>query len=427
MAGQAPYDVAIVGASIAGCTAATLFGQQGLRVALLDRSPDMNAYKRLCTHYIQPSAAPAIKRLGLAEPIEAAGGIRNGVEIWTRWGWIRDTLNEKQGQPAYGYNIRRETLDPMLRALAARTPGVDLLLGHSVRGLLRAGGRVAGVVARDVDGNARELRARLVVGADGRNSRTAELAGVHAQVKPHNRFGYFAYYRNMPLASGTTSQAWLLEPDVVYTFPNEDGVTIAACMPGKERLPEFRADLEGAYLRMFDGLPRGPKVREAERISPILGMIDMPNISRRATKPGLALIGDAALASDPLWGVGCGWAFQSGEWLADATEGAFGSPAELDTALTRYAKRHHAALAGHHYLIADFATGRPYNPLERLLFSAAAKDPVSAHHLAAFAGRTIGVREFLEPRALARAAWINLNQGRGGRHQTNPALMRAAS
>ena len=25
---------------------------------------------------------------------------------------------------------------------------------------------------------------------------------------------------------------------------------------------------------------------------------------------------DAALASDPLFGIGCGWAFQSGEWLA---------------------------------------------------------------------------------------------------------------
>jgi hypothetical protein len=27
-------------------------------------------------------------------------------------------------------------------------------------------------------------------------------------------------------------------------------------------------------------------------------------------------VGDAAIAADPMWGVGCGWAFQSGEWLA---------------------------------------------------------------------------------------------------------------
>ena len=31
----------------------------------------------------------------------------------------------------YGYNVRRETLDPILRDLAGETPGVDLRRGHS--------------------------------------------------------------------------------------------------------------------------------------------------------------------------------------------------------------------------------------------------------------------------------------------------------
>ena len=47
----------------------------------------------------------------------------------------------------------------------------------------------------------------------------------------------------------------------------------------------------------------------------------MTNRMRTTTAPGLALIGDAALATDPLFGVGCGWAFQSAEWL-----GRFGRP-----------------------------------------------------------------------------------------------------
>ena len=38
---------------------------------------------------------------------------------------------------------------------------------------------------------------------------------------------------------------------------------------------------------------------------------------RNPVAPGLALVGDAALATDPLFGVGCGWAFQTAEWLAD--------------------------------------------------------------------------------------------------------------
>jgi 2-polyprenyl-6-methoxyphenol hydroxylase-like FAD-dependent oxidoreductase len=408
MSERTHYDVAIVGASIGGCTAALLFARRGLTVALIERQTDPNAYKRICTHYIQPSATPTIQRLGIADAIERAGGIRNGVAVWTRWGWIRDTLNDEQGRPLYGYNIRRERLDPIVREVATGTAGVELMPGLTAHALLRAGGRFAGVSARGTDGRTREITARLVVGADGRHSRVAELAGVPTQVKPHNRFAYFAYYRNLSLPAGTTSQMWLLEPDVAYIFPNDDGQTIAAALPTKEKLPAFKQDIEGQFLRFFDRLPNAPRLRDADRVSPMLGMLDMPNISRTVAQPGLALVGDAALASDPLWGVGCGWAFQSAAWLVDATADAFAGPHTLDAALERYRKQHHAALAGHHFLISDFATGRPLNPIERLFMSAAVKDPVTAHHFATFGGRQMGVRQFLAPSAVARAAWVNL-------------------
>src|SRR5919204_3135210 len=81
------YDVVIVGASIAGCTAATLYGRSGLRVALLERSSDPQSFKRMCTHIIQPSAEPTIARLGLERELATAGGVRPAAALWTRWGW----------------------------------------------------------------------------------------------------------------------------------------------------------------------------------------------------------------------------------------------------------------------------------------------------------------------------------------------------
>ena len=54
--GPGAYDVAIVGASTAGCTAARLFGLRGARVALIERRPALDAYKTVCTHFIQSSA-----------------------------------------------------------------------------------------------------------------------------------------------------------------------------------------------------------------------------------------------------------------------------------------------------------------------------------------------------------------------------------
>ena len=60
------FDVAIVGASVAGCTAARLLAQAGLRVAMIEKRGSPDAYKVTCTHAILPSAAPTIERLGLA-------------------------------------------------------------------------------------------------------------------------------------------------------------------------------------------------------------------------------------------------------------------------------------------------------------------------------------------------------------------------
>src|SRR5947209_6445911 len=99
------YDVVVVGGSVGGCTAAILYARHGLRVAVIEKAKDLAHYKKICTHYLQPLALGTLKKLGLDELIEAAGGQRNDLEAWTDWGWIRG------GDPArvgHGYNIRRQ-------------------------------------------------------------------------------------------------------------------------------------------------------------------------------------------------------------------------------------------------------------------------------------------------------------------------------
>lgn len=126
MSTQKQYDVVVIGASVGGCTAATLYAKRGLKVALLEISKDLAHYKKICTHYLQPVATDTIRKLGLAELIEAAGGRRNDLEMWLPWGWVRGGDPEALG---YGYNIRRQTMDPILRDLAINTPGVSFFPG----------------------------------------------------------------------------------------------------------------------------------------------------------------------------------------------------------------------------------------------------------------------------------------------------------
>jgi 2-polyprenyl-6-methoxyphenol hydroxylase-like FAD-dependent oxidoreductase len=389
------YDVVIVGASVAGCTAARLLGQAGARVALVERRPDLDGYKTVCTHYIQPSATPTIERLGLAPMLEERGAVHNSIDLWTPYsGWIRSLEDVP-----YGYSVTRRTLDPILRGLAADTPGVELMMGQAAVGLT-GNGRVDGVELEDLSRARRRVSARVVVAADGRDSGIARLAHVPGRVRPHNRFFYWSYW------SGVTPQTersrfWFTEPDCGYTFPNEDGLTLVLAGPHVSRLPEFKADLEGAYMRYMAALPDPVSLEGATRESKLIGKLKLPNVSRPAARPGLAFVGDAALASDPLWGVGCGWAFQSAEWLADELGPALQN-GNVDAALERYRRVHRKRLGPHHFLIADLATARPANPFERAMYRASARDERVLRVFESVGSRRMPPTQIFKPQMVAR-------------------------
>src|SRR4051794_1980041 len=118
--GERPaYDAVVVGGSLAGCAAATLLGRSGARVALVEKSPDPKAFKRMCSHFFQARGVPPLGRLGWLGPMLEAGGIPPRVQAWPRWGWIKP--------PAPGnvcVNLRRELLDPLIRDRTAGEPGV---------------------------------------------------------------------------------------------------------------------------------------------------------------------------------------------------------------------------------------------------------------------------------------------------------------
>jgi menaquinone-9 beta-reductase len=397
MPGRAGFDVVVVGASIAGCSAARLYALAGARVALIEQRPDPDAYKVVCTHQILSSAVPTIERLGLASLIEARGAVRTHAEAWSPYGgWMHFPTDVP-----YGYGVTRWTLDPILRELAAGTPGVELLPGWTVVGLLSDDGCPAGVRVETPHHEVRRIRARLVVGADGRGSTIARWANVPGRIRPHNRFYYFAYWRGLRPVT-TRARLWFLDPDGAAAFPNEDDLTVVVAAPHRSRLGEFRSDPEGAYGRMVAALPDGPDLAGAERASKLIGKLEVPNVMRPAARPGVAFVGDAALATDPSFGVGCGWAFQSAEWLADHTCTALLDGGELDGALERYRRTFRRRLGLEHWLIADMSSGRKLRANERTMFRAAAGDPVMARALEEVATRRRSSLRLLDPRLVLR-------------------------
>ena len=404
--GTCDYDAAIVGASLAGCTAAILLARAGARVALVERRPDMAAFKRTCSHFIQSSAVPTLERLGLLGAIEEAGGLRALARLWTRWGWVEPSA---ESIVPSGVNLRRELLDPMIRRKAAETPGVELIMGHTAHALLREGNAIRGVEVRERNGQSRRLRARLVIGADGRGSRVAELAGVRKRTVDHGRCFYAGYFEGPSPVGAPNGSAWFLDPDWAAAFPTDNGLTLYAAMPTKQRQDEFRRDPVAALVSYIAALPDAPPILASRMVGRVVGKIDIPNVIHAPTAPGLALVGDAALATDPLWGVGCGWALQSAEWLADSVAPALLGAEPLKRGLQRYRRCHSRALHGHAAMIHDYTGGRKFNLVERMLISSAARDERLTLTFTAMATRNITPARALAI-ALPRVAMITARE-----------------
>jgi 2-polyprenyl-6-methoxyphenol hydroxylase-like FAD-dependent oxidoreductase len=407
------YDAVIVGASLAGCTTAIMLGRAGLNVAIVEQRPDPTAFKRICGHFIQSSAVPTLERLLLLEPIEAAGGVRSGLRMWTRWGVIEPPSSDVV---APAVNLRRERLDPLVREIASSVSGVEMILGYGVTELVRADDAVVGIRAHDRHGRELVLRAALVVGADGRDSTIAKLAGVRSKVSGHGRFSYATYFEGPPPTGSPDGTIWMLDPQWAAAFPTDGGEIMYGCMPTKDRLPEFRRDPDRALRAFVADIPDAPPILQARQVGPTLGKIEMPNVQRAPVAPGLALVGDAALATDPLFGVGCGWAFQSAEWLAEAVMPALRGQEPLRDGLASYRRRFRRGLGGHAALIHDYATGRRFSVPERVLFSAAAYDPKVGTAFSRFGTRNAGPASLIPMygRSLAVHARRLLGKARGG-------------
>lgn len=416
-------DVVVVGSGPAGCTAAVFLGRAGLSVALFEAHRDPNHYKRLCTHSIRSSALPTIRRLGLDTRLDALGAVRHHENGWAFGGWIHE-----RAESPHGYNVRRMTLDPLLRSIAADTPGVEVTMGAKVRELMfDADGRVGGVIA-EVGGEHRRIKSRLVVGADGYTSKVATLAGLPGKVSPNIRFAYQAGYRGVVMPAGMSGAQWVQPPEVDYVFCNNDGIAILASFPVKERLPEFKADREGALLRTFAALPDGPDISQAERVTDVIGTTDYPSVTRRRiARPGVALVGDAAMVGDPVWGTGCGWAFQSAGWLSDAVSGPLqsGSDRAVDSAARRYQRTHHRKLIPHQLTNIDFSRKPDANPLQRLIFAGAARDQRTADRLFAVGTRNSSPLTLVNPVVLTRAAAAAWRKPVSPQRSTAPATGRA--
>ena len=252
-------------------------GRAGHRVALVDKRPDPAAYKRVCGHFVQSSAVPALERLGVLEELKAAGAVRGHARVWSPYGWFGGPETAER-RPSL--SIRREKLYLLLRRRAAETPGVELMLGHALTGTAQtAGGR------RVELSRGPALTTRRLVGADGRGSRTAALAGVRTRTSANARFAYWGYFEGPPLGTGASVHIWFLGRDIGIATPTDGGLMVYVAFPGTERAKASRLDIEGELRAFVGALPDAPPITESRLAGPLVGKLDLTNELAAADRP----------------------------------------------------------------------------------------------------------------------------------------------
>ncbi len=348
------FDVIVVGARCAGSPLAALLAREGLKVAVVERA----AFPRdtLSTHIFQAAAINFLRRLGVFDKVlETGARTYTKVDLRQEDFLCKFEVNQRPGDGGAFMSVRRFVLDPILLDAAADA-GAEVLMSTSVTGLTRDGGRVAGVTAAS-QGSQRKLEAKLVVGADGRNSMVAELAGARKyNVIPGERFGYWWFFADAAPGPDPALVYHRWEGRFVIAMPADGGLYQVIELPDMRFLADFRQDRKPAFMAHARSCrPVAEVLDGACPVGKMFGVLKFECFFRESAGPGWALVGDAGHFKDPAPGQGIADAFRQAEALAPVIVGAINdSDAARDAAVAAWARWRDRDAAEHAWLAADF-------------------------------------------------------------------------
>jgi len=369
-------DVLVVGAGPAGSSLAVRLAGAGADVLLLDERTFPRS--KPCGDCVSPGALPLLAELGVLGELDRRGAgrlegwrIRTPGGAWFGGGFGRAADGTALGGPA----IPRRDLDAVLLEAAAGA-GARVREGTRAVALLRSGGRIRGVLARDGKGREVRLRAGLVVGADGLRSTVARRIG-GVERGERGRLALVARFEegpepgDPPVGEMRVSDEGCLGMapvgrgrwNVTVVVPRTMARAVAA---GREAFFRDRLAAYGVAARLAGA-------RRAGALE-VTGPFEV--VPRRVAVPGALLVGDAAGYFDPFTGQGIHGALAGARIAAACALEALGAPGRRAeaAALLRYESELAAAIGPSRRVqrTVDHVLRRPwlFEPTARILGAA---------------------------------------------------------
>jgi len=321
----------VVGAGPAGSMAARAAAREGASVLLFDKRRELGVPVQ-CGEALNEDV---LKELDIRLDPRWALSKTNAVKLVSPSG-IEVRIAERKVVGKIGYILDRKIFDKHLTTLAAKG-GADIMVGTLVDGLILDDGKLKGVRARGANGRL-EVRAEVIIAADGVGSRVARWAGLNTYLKLDDietgvQFqmvginfespSMMEYYFGNKIAPG--GYCWV--------FPKgEDMANVGLGILGSraERRP-----IE--YLRDF--VARMPSLSKGKIIEINAGGVPVGGPIKQTVKDNLLVVGDAARQVNALTGGGIDSAMRAGNIAGEVAAKAVAEGDTSEKRLSEYEKR----------------------------------------------------------------------------------------
>lgn len=319
------FDVIVVGGGLAGSALGGALARAGLGVLVVEREASFR--DRICGEFTFPWGVADAKRLGLDEVLRRAGRVElDAIEFYED----RHLVNTDQfdGSPMIGFV--HPALQEELFAWAGAGGATTLRPAKATRFVWNG----KSMVTVAVDGQEVEYSARLVIGADGKRSAVRRWAEGETAADPeHHRFGgvlVTGLAERYTLSDASTPAA------AFFKFQTSPQTMRLYFRMTAERIRETQVDrsfesfLDYATAYMPEGTLTG-----AQQAGP-LGFFPNNDVwATRIAGDGVVLVGDAAGAVDPSYGIGTSLVYRDARELRDLLL----TERDWDLAIAEFARR----------------------------------------------------------------------------------------
>ncbi len=324
-------DVLVIGAGPGGSTAARYASQGGAHTLLIEKRAEIGTPVR-CGEGV---AKRWLDEIGLRPSKEFIAHEVEGARVIAPDGTTL-LIDESRAGNECGYVLERDLFDRHLARLAAKA-GAEIMIRTSAVGLLRENGAIVGARCEHF-ADTFDVRARVVIGADGFESQVGRWAGLDEPLRPKDVDACLQYtlvgidgdprYNDFHLGSWAPGgYVWVFWKGEAIANVGL-GVNLAA-LRGKA---EPRAYLEN-FLRAHPDLYKGRVLEE------VAGAVSVSPPPERTVASGLMLVGDAARLIDPVTGGGILNACLSGKYAGEVAAEAVKTDDASVGALTTYEQR----------------------------------------------------------------------------------------